>query len=106
MSNDTKVRRTLHFRFSVAPLDPAQVMSHLKSLGPWYEMFGGMRVQLLQNVDDPARFIHVIDYETPEAVELSRQQIASDPKVQAYLQTWRALVPGGVEVDVYRDVTT
>ena len=106
MSNDTKVRRILQFRFTVAIGDPVQVAAQLKALAPWQELFGGMRVQFLQNVDDPKRFIQIIDYEAPEAIELSRQQIASDPKVQAYLQAWRALVPGAVEVDVYRDITT
>ena len=44
----------------------------------------GGRLRLLQNVDDPARFIHEIEYETHEAVELNRQRIASDPRVQVY----------------------
>ena len=50
------------------------------------------------------KFIQVIDYEAPEAVERGRQQIASDQRVQAYLQAWRALLPGAVEVDVYREL--
>jgi hypothetical protein len=106
MSNDTRVRRILHFKFTVALPDPGHIVSQLKALAPWYELFGGVRVQFLQNEDDPTRFIQIIDYEAPEAVESSRHQIASDPKVQAYLQAWRSLVPGAVEVDVYRDVTT
>ena len=106
MSNDTKVRRILHFKFTVTLADPVQVVSQLKALAPWYEMFGGMRVQFMQNVDDPTRFIQIIDYEAPESIETTRHQIASDPKVQAYLQAWRSLVPGAVEVDVYQDVTT
>lgn len=103
--NDAKVRRILHFRFSVPAADPAQVVAMMKALAPFYEMFGGMRVRLLQNADDPSKFIQVIDYETPEAMEANRQQIASDPRVQGYLQAWRAMVPGAVELDVYRDVT-
>jgi hypothetical protein len=38
-------------------------------------------------------------------METNRQAIASDPMFQSYLRTWRQLVPGGVEVDVYEDVT-
>jgi hypothetical protein len=30
--------------------------------------------------------------------------VASDPRVQVYLQTWRSLFPGGVEIDVYQEV--
>jgi hypothetical protein len=100
-----KVRRLLHFKFSVPAADPAQVVTMMKALAPFYEMFGGMRVRLLQNADDPTKFIQVLDYETPESMEANRQQIASDPRVQGYLQAWRAMVPGGIEMDVYCDVT-
>ena len=61
------------------------------------------RARLLKNVDDPARFIHEIEYESHEVIELNRQRVASDPRVQAYLQTWRSLFPGGVEIDVYQE---
>ena len=39
-----------------------------------------------------------------EVVELNRQRVASDPRVQTYLQTWRSMLPNGVEIDVYREV--
>jgi hypothetical protein len=29
--------------------------------------------------------------------------VASDPRMQAYLQTWRSLFPGSVEIDVYQE---
>ena len=66
--------------------------------------FGGAKVRFLQNTDDPSRFIQVVEYEMPESVETNRQRIASDPRVQAYLTAWRTMVPGAVEIDVYRDV--
>jgi hypothetical protein len=52
---------------------------------------------------NPARFVHEIEYETPEEMELNRQRIASDPRVQAWLATWRALLQGAIEVDVYQE---
>ncbi len=103
-NGDEKVRRTLHFKFTMPSADPAQLLTFLKALTPYYEFFGGAKVRFLQNSDDPTRFIQVIEYEAPEAMEANRQRLASDPRVQAYLQAWRALVPGGIEVDVYRDV--
>ena len=33
----------------------------------------------------------------------ARQRVASDPRVQAYLQTWRSLLPGSIEIDVYQE---
>jgi hypothetical protein len=69
-----------------------------------YQMFGDAQVRLLQNVDDPSRFLQEIDYAAPEALELNRQHIAGDPRVQAYLQAWRSMFPGGIEIDVYEEL--
>ena len=98
------VRRTVQFKFTLPAANTDHLASLLRSAAPFYEAFGGRRMRLLQNVDDPARFVHEIEYETHEVVELNRQRVASDPRVQAYLQTWRSLMPGSVEIDVYEDV--
>jgi hypothetical protein len=98
------VRRTVQFKFTLPAANSAHVASFLRAAAPFYEAFGGRRVRLLQNVDDPGRFIHEIEYETHEVFELNRQRVASDPRVQAYLQTWRSLLPGSVEIDVYQEV--
>jgi hypothetical protein len=99
---ETKIRRILHFRFTLTAA-PEQVLPMMKSAEPFYQFFGEAKVRLLQNVDDPTRFIQVIEYEAPEALEQNRQQIASDPRVQTYLQAWRTFFPGAVEVDVYKE---
>ena len=31
-----------------------------------------------------------------------RQQIASDPRVQAYIMGWKTMFPGAIEIDVYQ----
>jgi hypothetical protein len=61
-------------------------------------------VRLLQNVDDPSKFVQIIDYEAVEDWELNRQRIASDPRMQVYLQTWRTMFPGVLEIDVFQEV--
>ena len=101
-----KVRRTVHLRFTLPSADASHILSMVKASAPFYEMLGGTAVRLLQNVDDPGKFIQVIEYETPEEMETNRQRIASDPRMQVYLQTWRTMLPGGVEIDVFRDVDT
>ncbi len=104
MANKSQtVRRTVQFKFTLPAADSAQLAALVKSTAPFYQAFGGNRVRLLQNVDDPARFIHEIEYDTHEVIELNRQRVAGDPRVQAYLQAWRALLPGAVEIDVYRE---
>jgi hypothetical protein len=102
MSNgEAKIRRTVHFKFTLTGA-PEQIISMIKSAGPLYQMFGDAEVRLLQNADDPSRFLQEIEYDAPEALETNRQQIASDPRVQTYLQGWRSMFPGAIEVDVYK----
>jgi hypothetical protein len=104
MTNGSQtVRRTVQFKFTLPAADPGQLASLLKTAAPFYEAFGGRRVRLLQNVDDPSRFVHEIEYDTPEFMELNRQRVAGDPQVQAYLRAWRSLFPGSVEIDVYQE---
>jgi hypothetical protein len=100
----TKVVRTLHLKFTMPGADPAQLSAMMKSAKPFWEFFGTMRMHLLQNVDDPGRFIQVIDYEADVAVELNRQRIAGDTRMQGFIQAWRSMLPGAVEIDVYEEV--
>jgi hypothetical protein len=99
---ESKIIRTLHLRFTLPGGDPAQLSALIKAAKPIYDFFGTTRVHLLQNVDDPSRFIQVIDYETDEALEINRQRIASDPRIQGFLQAWRSLLPGAIEIDVFQ----
>jgi hypothetical protein len=101
---ERKVRRTLHLRFAMPSADPAHILSFVNASKPFYEMLGGTEVRLLQNVDDPGKFIQVIEYETPESMEMNRQRVAGDVRLQTYLQAWRAMLPGALEIDVYQEV--
>jgi hypothetical protein len=100
---DAKAPRILHFRFTL-PSASEQMIAMIKSATPLYRMFGEAKVRLLQNVDDPSRFLQEIEYQAPEAMEMNRQQIAGDPRVQAYLQAWRAMFPGAIEIDVFKEL--
>jgi hypothetical protein len=105
MSNaDTTVRRTLHLRFTLPGANPEQLAALMRASAPLYQMFGNAQLRLLRNADDPAKFIQVIEYETPEAFELNRQTIAGDMRMQTYLQAWRVMLPGALEIDVYQEV--
>ncbi len=103
-NSDAKVRRTLHLRFTLPTKDSGQLIAMIKAAAPFYQVFGNAKVRLLQNVDDPAKCLQEIEYEAQEDWELSRQRIASDPHMQAYLQTWRSMFPGALEIDVYQEV--
>jgi hypothetical protein len=102
MSNgEGKVRRTVHFRFTL-PGASDQMIAMIKSAAPLYQMFSNAQVRLLRNVDDPGRFLQEIEYDAPESLELNRQKLASDPRVQAYLMGWKAMFPGSTEIEVYK----
>jgi hypothetical protein len=105
MSNeDVKIWRTLHLKFTLPGADSDQLASLVRAAAPFFQMFGNAHFRLLRNADDPTKFIQVIEYETPEAFEINRQSIASDARFQVYLQGWRAMLPGALEIDVYQEV--
>ncbi len=98
------VRRILLFKFTLPTADASHLQSLLKAARPFHEAFGGKRFRLMQNVDDPTRYVQEIEYETPAAIEFNRQRFASNPWVQSTLQSWRVALGGAVEIDVCREV--
>ena len=103
-NEEPKIWRTLHLKFTLHGADSEQLSSMMRAAAPFYQMFGTAHFRLLRNADDPTKFIQVIEYETDESLEVNRQRIASDPRIQGYLQAWRMLVPGAVEIDIYQGV--
>ena len=96
MANETQtVRRTVQFKFTLPAANSSQLAAMMRSAAPFYEAFGGRRMRLLQNVDDPARFVQEIEYDTHEVVRAqppARRQRPSGPGLSADL----ALVLPGV----------
>jgi hypothetical protein len=107
MSNDAaKTHRILHVKIRTPSPDAAKlVATMMKNAAPLYQAFGDVRIRLLRNVDNQVQFLQVIEYQADQAIEQSRQKLASDPVTQNIVQAWRVLFPGAVEVDVYEDVT-
>ncbi|MEI8154553.1 MAG: hypothetical protein WCG92_23660 [Hyphomicrobiales bacterium] len=98
---EPKIRRILHFKFTMTGASE-QMIAMIKSAAPLYQMFGDAKVRLMQNVDDPARFLQEIEYDAPETLEQNRQQMASDPRVQGYIQGWKAMFPGAIEIEIFK----
>jgi hypothetical protein len=101
---EVKIWRTLHLKFTLPGAGSEQLSSLMRSAAPFFQMFGNARFRLLKNADDSTRFIQVIEYETHESFELNRQSLASDARFQAYIQVWRAMLPGALEIDVYEEI--
>jgi hypothetical protein len=101
-----KANRILHIKIRTPSPDAMKVLaSMVKNAAPLYQAFGAVRARLLRNADDPTQFIQVIEYQSDRAVELTRQKLASDPITHNFVQAWRSLFPGAVDVDLYEDVT-
>ena len=99
-------KRVLHLKMKTPSANAATLLvSMMNNAAPLYKAFGDAKIRLLRNADDPSQFLQVIEYQADKTLELNRQKLASEPMVQAYLQTWRSLFPGAVEIDVYEDVT-
>ncbi|MFO1099022.1 MAG: hypothetical protein U1E81_12360 [Xanthobacteraceae bacterium] len=106
MSNDDgKVRRVLFLKVTLPTSDPSHVVSMVQATAPFYGLLGGTKIRILQNVDDKAQFIQEIEYETHEAFEVNRQRIASDLRVQTYVQAWKTVLGGVINLEVYEDLT-
>jgi hypothetical protein len=100
----TSVTRFLHVKFRAPTADATQLLPMMKAALPMLEAMGA-RVRLMRNADDPAQFVQIIEYQTDPALEASREKVASDPMLRTYMQAWRSIFPGSVEMDVYEDVT-
>ena len=77
----------------------------MKTAAPFYKMFGDAKVRLLRNVDSPNDVVQIVEYQAEHGIELNRQKLASDPTARNFMQAWRSMFPGGIEMDVYEDVT-
>ncbi|HTS40133.1 MAG TPA: hypothetical protein VMH84_06305 [Xanthobacteraceae bacterium] len=101
-----RVSRILVMKIKLpAPEAIKSISLMMKSSAPFYEASHDAKMRLLRNVDAPTELIQIVEYQTEQALELNRQRLASDPMTRNFVQAWRTLFPGGVEIDVYEDVT-
>jgi hypothetical protein len=100
-----KVRRTLLLRLKAPTSDAAKVLgSMMRNTAAMYNAFGDAKVRLLRNADDQTQFLQIVEFHSDEAVERSRQKMASDPAIQNFLLAWRSMFPGAADAEVYEDV--
>ncbi|HVO92529.1 MAG TPA: hypothetical protein VMT22_06790 [Terriglobales bacterium] len=103
---DEKAKRVLHIKIRAPSLDAMTLLaSAMKGALPFLQAFGDAQVHLLRNVDDQTQFLQVIEYQAAKELELYRHKLASNSIVHNYLQAWRSLFPGAIEIDVYEDIT-
>jgi hypothetical protein len=100
-----KVRRTLLLRLKAPTPDAAKMLgAMMQNTAAMYKSFGNAKVRLLRNADDQTQFLQIIEFQADQAVERSRQKMASDPTMQNFLLAWRSMFPGAADAEVYEDV--
>lgn len=63
------MNRTLHIKITTPSADSGKLLaSMMKNTARMYEAFGGVRIRLLRNVDDPVQFVQVIEYQTDKSL--------------------------------------
>ena len=105
MQWEVDARRIVHLRLITRTGDHEELAAFLKQAIPFYESLAGVRVRLLRSVEHPERYIEVIEYESIEALENDEKRLSGDPQMQRFIERWRKLLKGGVEVETYEDVT-
>jgi len=105
-ANTKKVNRILVMKIKLPGPEAIQSLSMMmKSSAPFYQVSHGAKMRLLRNVDSPNDVVQIVEYQAEPALESNRQRMASDPMARNFVQGWRALFPGGFEMDIYEDVT-
>lgn len=94
----------LHLRIKV-PNTKDELFSFLRDAIPYYESPGGVRVRLLRSLENPTRFVEIVEYDSREAFDNDQRRVTEDPRMRSYLQAWRSLLVGDVQVESYEDVT-
>jgi truncated hemoglobin YjbI len=69
MTDNKTVRRILHFKFTLPSADNVQFLSAMKNAAPHAAIFGDMKIRFLQNADNPAKIIQIVEYDAPESIE-------------------------------------
>ena len=74
MSNEeAKTNRILYVKIRTLSSDSTAVLATMiKNSVPLYSAWGDVRMRLLRNVDDPAQFLQIIEYQTDPELEAPR----------------------------------
>jgi quinol monooxygenase YgiN len=93
----------LHLRIRVPDGGREALLAFLRDAIPVYERPGGIRLVLLEDARDPARFVEVVEYADEHAFAADQRRVAEDPQLREHLRRWRALLDGPPGVEVYRE---
>lgn len=91
----------LHLRLTVKLGRRDEFLAFLRDAIPYYESPGGIEVSLLQDYDNPHRFIEIIRYRDQAAYVDDQRRVDADPRMRDYIERWRALLAEPPVAEVY-----
>lgn len=78
----------------------------LKQAVPYYKQPGGIRVRLLNSIDQPDDYIEMIEYETEEGYLRDQQRVSRDAKMRELIDQWHLALSGQVSAKPYFDLSS
>lgn len=95
----------LHLRVRVKPESRPAFEAFLREAIPVYERPGGIRVRVVQGLDDPCELIEIVEYADRRTYEADQKRAESDPEHKAILTRWRQLLDGPPKVEFWSDAS-
>jgi len=94
----------LHLRLTVKPGRRDDFLAFLKEAIPYYESPGGIEIKLVQDFDNPHRFVEVVHYRDEAAYFADQHRVDADARMREYIEKWRSFLVEPPASEVYRDV--
>jgi quinol monooxygenase YgiN len=102
---DTESRVVLHLRIRASKGKRDALLEFLRSAIPFYEHPQGIKVRVLQSVDDRDAFIEIIEYESWDKYQQDNARVETDRMMRDYLERWRGLLLEPPKVELYAELT-
>lgn len=91
----------LHLRVRVTPGRRGDFLKFLREVIPFYEAPGGIRMRVLQDRENPDRFIEIVEYKDSATYRRDQERVASDPEMRQTLDTWREFLAEPPTIETY-----
>ena len=96
------IQLDLHLR--VAREGRAAFFEFLREAVPVYEGPGGIRIRLLESLQEPGTFIERVVYADRAAFDADQARVETDPSMRVLLARWRDLLEAPPRVETWQEI--